>query len=72
MTNKAIEWCDENNIPTNSFNIVTALCSMGYIKNNHLFETEDPGIIAWKMKTYHPTMKMVLINSYGIERYFDV
>ena len=31
ITNEAIEWCEKNNINTNSFNIVTALCLLGYI-----------------------------------------
>lgn len=29
----AIEWCVKNNVPTNSFNIVTALCSLGLIES---------------------------------------
>ena len=34
LERKAIEWCAKNNAEPNSFNLVTALCSMGLIGGN--------------------------------------
>lgn len=39
---EALNWCMKNNVPNNSFNIITALCSMGYINHPYAILTMGP------------------------------